>query len=78
MTEGVRVDGPQLSERYEIPQYKWAEEEAAIAGGIEADRALCVGACEYVPDELIDKLGEDCIVHPWTIVFQGPDKVSAR
>ena len=77
MTEGVRVDGPQLSERYEIPQYKWAEEEAAIAGGIEADRALCIGACEYVPDELIDELGKDCIVHPRTIVFQGPDKVRA-
>ena len=29
MTEGVRVDGPLLLERFEIPQYKRAKEEAA-------------------------------------------------
>jgi len=77
MTEGVRVEGPHVPAFYEIPQYEWESADCAIAGGIEADRAIAVGACEYVPVEMIDEVLTDCVVHPWLIVFQGPDKVRA-
>jgi len=74
MTEGVEVEGPEKAGFYEIEQYPFGDTEHAMKGGEEADRALYVGAMEYVPDELIDELLRDCIVHPWLVVHQGPDK----
>ena len=74
MTEGVRVDGPPQRGFYEIPQYEFVDSEHAMAGAAEADRAIAVGACEYVPDELIDELERDCVVHPWLVVHQSEDK----
>ena len=74
MTEGVRVAGPPQAGFYEIQQYKFVDAEHEIMGAAEADRALAVGACEYVPDEMIDELERDCVVHPWLVVHQSADK----
>ena len=74
MTEGVRVSGPPQAGSYEIPQYKFVDAEHELMGAAEADRALAVGACEYVPDEMIDELERDCVVHPWLVVHQSLEK----
>jgi len=74
MTEGVRVDGPPRPGFYEIPQYEFVDTAHAIAGAAEADRALAVGACEYVPDALLDELERDCVIHPWLVVHQSEEK----
>ena len=74
MTEGVRVSGPPQAGYYEIPQYQFVDAEHELMGAAEADRALAVGACEYVPDEMIDELERDCVVHPWLVVHQSLEK----
>jgi len=74
MTEGVEVEGPEVASFYEIPQYPFGDTEHAMRGGEEADRALHVGAMEYVPEEMVEELMKDCIVHPWLVVHQGPEK----
>ena len=74
MTEGVDVLGPDTPGFYEIPQYPFGGHEHVQKGGEEADRAIAAGAMEYVPDNEIDELLTDCIVHPWLVVHQGSDK----
>ena len=41
---------------------------------MEADRALAVGAMEYVPDDQLERVLRESAVHPWTVVQQGADK----
>ena len=43
----------------------------AQAHSKQSHRAVAEGsACEYVPDELLEDLERDAIVHPWLIVHQ--------
>ena len=74
MTDGVDVEGPLRPSFYEIPQYPFQDAEHAMKGGEEADRALAVGAMEYVPAALVSELMRDCVVHPWLVVHQSEDK----
>jgi hypothetical protein len=55
----------------EVPQYAWPTDEALAEGILEADRALAVGAMEYVPDEHMERVLGESTVHPWTMAQQG-------
>ena len=74
MTEGADVLGPDSPGFYEIPQYPFGSWEHEQKGGEEADRAIAAGAMEYVPEDEVDELLSDCIIHPWLVVQQGSDK----
>jgi hypothetical protein len=52
-----------------------ADAQQALAEGIlEADRALAVGAMEYVPEDQLERVLRESTVHPWTVVQQGEAK----
>ena len=74
MTEGADVFGPETPGFYEIPQYPFGSWEHEQKGGEEADRAIVAGAMEYVPEDEVNELMTNCIVHPWLVVQQGSDK----
>ena len=71
MTEGARIDMAEESGFEEVPQYAWPTDEALAEGILEADRALVVGAMEYVPDDQLERVLRESTVHPWTMAQQG-------
>ena len=71
MTEGARIEASEEVGFEEIPQYAWPTDESLAEGILEADRALAVGAMEYVPEDQLDRVLHESTVHPWTIVQQG-------
>eukprot|EP00966_Prymnesium_polylepis_P134668 3112371-Prymnesium_polylepis.1 len=74
MTEGARIDATEEVGFAEVPQYAWPSDEALAEAILEADRALAVGAMEYVPSGQLDRVLRESTVHPWTVVQQGADK----
>ena len=72
MTEGARVPAPGGAPRLaEFAQYPWDAPEAREAGISEADRAIIVGAMEYVPEDQLDSVLADGFIHPWTMALKG-------
>ena len=71
MSEGVRIEVDADSSAFEVPQYPYPDEQSMMESLFEADRALSVGHMEYVPDEMIETILKDHIVHPWLMVWQG-------
>ena len=71
MTEGARIAMSEEVGFEEVPQYAWPTDEALAEGILEADRALAVGAMEYVPDEHMERVLSESTVHPWTMAQQG-------
>ena len=71
MTEGVRIDVDADAASFEVPQYPYPDEESLMESLFEADRALSVGHMEYVPDEMVETILREHIVHPWLMVWQG-------
>ena len=45
-----------------------------MEGILEADRALAVGAMEYVPEEQMERVLAESTVHPWTMAQQGANR----
>ena len=74
MTEGVRIDASSDLGAFEVAQYSWPTGEGLIEAINEVNRAICVGAMEYVPDADVKEVLESGIVHPLTIVSQGEGK----
>ena len=74
MTEGVSIDASYKGSTWEVPQYPWDGDMARLMGTREAERHLEVGAMEYVPDDQIESVLEDAVIHPWVVVNQGKDK----
>lgn len=58
----------------EVPFYPFAGREGVMRSIVEADRALAVGAMEYVPASAVDEVLRVSTIHPWTIVDQGDGK----
>jgi hypothetical protein len=58
----------------EYPFYPFKDEIGLMKSVSEANRALLVGAMEFVPPDMIDEVRRDSIIHPWTIVDQGSGK----
>ena len=71
MTEGVRIEMDADSSCFEQPQYPFPDGESMLESLLEADRALAVGHMEYVPDEHVEAVVRDHVVHPWLMVWQG-------
>ena len=71
MTEGARIDMSEEVGFEEVPQYAWPTDEALAEGILEADRALAVGAMEYVPEDQLERVLQESTVHPWTMAQQG-------
>jgi hypothetical protein len=71
MVEGARIDVTEEVGFEEVPQYTWPTDEALAEGILEADRALAVGAMEYVPDDQLERVLRESTVHPWTMAQQG-------
>jgi hypothetical protein len=71
MTEGARIAMSEEVGFEEVPQYAWPTDEALAEGILEADRALAVGAMEYVPDDHMERVLGESTVHPWTMAQQG-------
>ena len=71
MTEGAKIDVSEEVGFEEVPQYAWPTDEALAEGILEADRALAVGAMEYVPDDQLERVLRESTVHPWTMAQQG-------
>ena len=71
MTEGVRIDMDADASAFETPQHAWPTGAAVVESVLEADRALAVGHMEYVPDDWVERVLRDHIVHPWLMVQQG-------
>ena len=71
MTEGARISVTEEVGFEEVPQYTWPSDEALAEGILEADRALAVGAMEYVPDDQLERVLRESTVHPWTMAQQG-------
>jgi hypothetical protein len=48
---------------FEVKQYPWPSQDGLVAAILEADRALAVGAMEYVPDEEVHgALKQDSVI----------------
>ena len=73
-TRVVTPVGPEVQGFYDIPQYAFESQQHMLRGGAEADRAVAVGALEYVPDDMVEEVMTDAIVHPWLVVDQGGGK----
>jgi hypothetical protein len=58
----------------EVPFYPFASREGLVRSIVEADRAVAVGAMEYVPSEMAAEVEALSTIHPWTIVDQGGGK----
>ena len=72
MTNGAQVPEPPGDRAYrEFGQYPWDADEALMAGISEADRAITVGAMEYVPESQLESVLNDGMVHPWTMAQKG-------
>ena len=71
MTEGARIEMAEEAGFEEVPQYAWPSDEALVECILEADRALAVGAMEYVPDDQLDRVLQESTVHPFTMAQQG-------
>ena len=71
MTEGARIDVAEEVGFEEVPQYRWPTDQALAEGILEADRALAVGAMEYVPEDQLGRVLRESTVHPWTMAQQG-------
>ena len=71
MCEGVRIDMDADSSCFEVPQYPFPDSKALTESLFEADRALTVGHMEYVPDDKVEEVVKNHIVHPWLMVWQG-------
>ena len=67
-TRVVTPVGPEVQGFYDIPQYAFESQQHMLRGGAEADRAVAVGALEYVPDDMVEEVMADAIVHPWLVV----------
>ena len=74
MTEGAVVESDAVDGGYEVRQYPWASAKGQVEAMLEADRALAVGAMEYVPADEVELALRTGVVHPWLIVHQGADK----
>ena len=72
MTEGAEVELERALQAGTIPQYPYPDANARYEVSIEADRAVATGHMEYVPSEEVEWAVENGVVHPWTIVEQGP------
>ena len=55
---------------FEVPQNAWPSGTALMECIAETDRALAVGAMEFVPDAEIASVREEHIVHPWTVAMK--------
>ena len=71
MTGGVKIDMDLDASCFQVPQYPFPDDQAMLEGIMEADRALSVGHMEYVPDEHVERVLKENVVHPWLIVWQG-------
>ena len=71
MTEGVRIEMNADAACFEVPQYPYPDDESLLESLLEADRALTVGHMEYVPDDKVEAVLRDNVVHPWLMVWQG-------
>eukprot|EP00966_Prymnesium_polylepis_P190049 4404283-Prymnesium_polylepis.1 len=56
VTVGAQIEVEAEVDFFEVPQYPWAADQALVEGILEADRALAVGAMEYVPDDQLDRV----------------------
>ena len=70
MRQGFEVDLTADPGTFEVPQYTWPSGEALMECIAETDRALAVGAMEFVPDEEVQSVREHHIVHPWTVAMK--------
>eukprot|EP00966_Prymnesium_polylepis_P177921 4120190-Prymnesium_polylepis.1 len=66
MQHGFDIDLVADPGSFEVPQYAWPSGTALMECIAETDRALAVGAMEFVPDAEIASVREEHIVHPWT------------
>ena len=69
MTEGLRIEMEIDCPPFEIPQYPFLSGHSLLECANELNRALCVGAFEFVPDEELSPLPG--IVHPFTMDLKG-------
>lgn len=75
MKEGGHVIRPEVEPGFaEFPFYPFKSEIGLMKSIVEANRALLVGAMEYVPPEAVEMVRSSSIVHPWSIVDQGGGK----
>ena len=75
MKEGGHVIRPEVEPGFaEFPFYPFKSEIGLMKSIVEANRALLVGAMEYVPSAAVEEVRRCSIVHPWTIVDQGGGK----
>ena len=58
----------------EVPFYPFTSREGLMRSIVEADRAVAVGAMEYVPALAVEEVLRVSTIHPWTIVDQGDGK----
>ena len=72
MREGAEVEFERALQAGTIPQYPYPDVNARYEVSIEADRAVATGHMEYVPADEVEWAVENGVVHPWTIVEQGP------
>ena len=72
--EGVHIHAWREPGFSEVPFYPFASDEGLMRSIQEADRALAVGAMEYVPEASVDEVMSSSTIHPWTIVDQGGGK----
>ena len=70
MTRGFEVDLVAEPGNFEVPQYNWPSGEALMECIAETDRALAVGAMEFVPDSEVATVRENNVVHPWTVAMK--------
>jgi hypothetical protein len=70
MQDGFEVDLVHEQGASEVPQYPWPSGAALMECVAETDRAVHVGAMEFVPDDEVKLVRAEHIVHPWTIAMK--------
>ena len=71
MSEGVKIHMDLDASCFQVPQYPFPDDQSMLESILEADRALTVGHMEYVPDDKIEAVLSENVVHPWLMVWQG-------
>ena len=77
MVEGAEVDldSPVVAKDYQ--QYMWPDGVALTEAIMETERHLAIGALEFVPDEEVEDVLLNNVVHPILLVAQGKGKFRA-
>ena len=77
MVDGAEVDMDSQVVARDYQQYMWPDGVALTEAIMETERHLAIGALEFVPDDEVEQVLREQVVHPILLVAQGKGKFRA-